>query len=82
MRVTIDPKRSIVLERKGTGSDGVIRTTGFITCGTCGGSPMNRNQLAQAIGVPVNALSRFLNREPVRADVAASIRASVARVVE
>lgn len=82
MRISIDPKRSIVLERRGTGSDGVTRTSGFITCGTCGQSPMNRQQLAQAIGVSPNALGKFLNREPVRADVAASIRASVARVVE
>ena len=79
---TIDVKRYIVLERKGHGSDGVVRATGFITCAVCGMSPLNRKQLAIEIGVPVNALSRFLNRDTIRADVAATIRASVARVVE
>ena len=69
-------KRNVVVRRAKSGS------VHSIECSTCGGYTHSIADLAQVIGVSTGALSKFLRRETVRADIAALIRSSVLRVEE
>lgn len=55
--------------------------SGFVGCITCG-QMQTRGDVAADIGVTPRELNKFVNRQPQRPDVAARIRAAVARVVE
>lgn len=55
---------------------------GHLACGHCGFGGMAMADFAAENDVSARDVSRFLNRLPVRDDVAARIRATVMRVVE
>lgn len=55
---------------------------GTFTCGHCGAGGMSMADFADENGLSTRDVSRFLNRLPVRDDVATRIRANVMRVVE
>lgn len=81
LRPTKPVDKFVVISRKGE-RDGVIHTSGAIVCDTCRGFAMSQHDLAREIGVSPAHLSAFLNRRPLRADVADKIRHSVLRVEE
>lgn len=60
----------------------MIRPKGYLYCISCGGSTMSMADFAAIVGVTPRDVSRFLNREPVRDDKAAAIRANLAEVDE
>lgn len=53
-----------------------------LACGHCGAGGMSMADFEAENGLPRGSVSKFLNRQPVRDDVAATIRANVKRVVE
>jgi len=74
----IRTEEHLIIRRAGTVAG--VTGPGGIYCVTCRMSPVNRHQLARAIGVSEYALGKFINRLPIRDDVAAKIRRAVARV--
>lgn len=72
------PKDFIVAVRQNGGMVG----NGHLACGHCGAGGMSMADFAAEVGVSARDVSAFLNRRPVRDDVARKIRANVMRVVE
>lgn len=67
----------VVARRKGAGT-----TTGYLYCVSCGYSTVSKGDFARYAGVTLHYLNRFLNREPIREDIAAKIRSKLLRVEE
>lgn len=53
---------------------------GYIYCDGCGGSSMSRTDFADIVGITPNHLQRWLNRRPIRDDIAAAIKRKLLRV--
>jgi hypothetical protein len=59
-----------------------IRTHGYLYCISCGGPAMSKSDFAIAAGVSVRDVTAWLERKPVRDDVARRIRSKLSEVDE
>lgn len=71
-------KERVVIQRA---HGGLGTRSGFVSCVTCG-QMQTRADVADDIGVTPRELNKFVNRDNQRPDIAAKIRAAVARVDE
>lgn len=74
-----------VILRKTAGGAALVegqtyRLSGWIACDTCGNGVVSREELARIAGVSPASVSKYLNREPLRPDVAERIKATVKEV--
>lgn len=70
-----NPRKYIVARRAGrTRDDGVDVKTGYLYCHACGAASVSKADFATMAGVSLYHLTRWLNRLPIREDVAARIR--------
>jgi hypothetical protein len=76
-----DLKELGVASRRGE-IHGTFHTSGYVQCASCGGTLGSYERIAKAIGVGSSSLSAWLNRRPVRPDIAAKIRSAFHRVEE
>lgn len=81
-----DTKAFLVAHRRSASfslADGKVYVgSGFLECDHCRRGGMSRADFARIVGVSVGVVSRWLDRKPVREDMARRIREFLLRVEE